>query len=82
MGEIKGKTATRLLMVGSILASVGGVAAFLFLFLRDFNVFTLIVAPVILACYQAPAALLFWLYRRRKQREQDMDEEADGLPDP
>ncbi len=70
------KTTTGLLLVGSILASIGGVAAFLFLFLRDFNVFTLIVAPVILACYQAPAALLFWLYRRRRQRER-MSEEDD-----
>jgi hypothetical protein len=76
------KTTTGLLLVGSILASIGGVSAFLFLFLRDFNVFTLIVAPVILACYQAPAALLFWLYRRRKQHERDQDEEGDRLPEP
>jgi hypothetical protein len=69
------RTTTALLLIGSILASIGGVAAFLFLFLRDFNVFTLIVSPVILACYQGPAALLFWLYRRRRQRERESEEE-------
>lgn len=66
-----------LLLVGSILAFVIGIAAFVFLFARDFNVFTLILSPVILACYQIPAVVLFWLYRRLRQRGEDEERTED-----
>jgi uncharacterized membrane protein len=71
------KAYTGLLLLGSILASVIGVAAFIFLFARDFNVFTLILSPVILACYQIPAVVLFWLYRRMRRRGEDDNDSED-----
>ncbi len=58
-----------LLLVGSILASIGGIAAFIVLFLPDFNVYWLILSPVIISCYQAPAAFLFWLYKKEKDKK-------------
>jgi Na+/H+ antiporter NhaD/arsenite permease-like protein len=70
-----------LLLLGSILASVIGVAAFIFLFARDFNVFTLILSPVIIACYQIPAVVLFWLYRRKRRQAED-EEPAEDSPHP
>ena len=64
-----------LLLVLSILASLAGLAAFFFLFLPGFNVFTLIVSPIIIACYQAPAAVLFGLYRKLKKKHLGSTEE-------
>jgi arsenate reductase len=71
------KTCAGLLLIGSILAAFGGVAAFIFLFVRDINVYILILSPVILACYQIPAAVLYGLYKRARQSEQE-PEETDG----
>ena len=72
------KTYAGLLLIGSILAAAVGVAAFVFLFARDFTVYTLILSPVILACYQIPAVVLYWLYKRKRQPEQDpQDTEAE-----
>ncbi|MGB2906309.1 MAG: hypothetical protein WBB73_04370 [Candidatus Aminicenantaceae bacterium] len=68
------KTYAGLLLLGSILAALGGVAAFIFLFVRDLNVYILILSPVILACYQIPAVALYWLYKRTKQPEQEPEE--------
>jgi len=68
------KTYAGLLRIGSILAAIGGVAAFIFLFVRDLNVYTLILAPVILACYEIPAAVLYWLYKRTRQQDQVPDD--------
>jgi len=57
-----------LLLIGSILASLGGFAWFIILFIPDFNIFRLILAPVIIACYQIPAVVLFGLYKKKKQK--------------
>ncbi len=71
------KTCAGLLLIGSILAAFGGVAAFIFLFVRDINVYILILSPIILACYQIPAAVLYGLYKRARQSEQE-PEDTDG----
>jgi len=72
------KTYAGLLLMGSILAAFGGVAAFIFLFVRDLNVYILVLSPVILACYQIPAVVLYGLYKRTRQPEQDpQDTEAE-----
>ena len=57
-----------LLLLASIMASIAGIALFIILFIPDFNIYWLIVSPIILALYQAPAAYLFYLYRKTKQR--------------
>jgi predicted membrane protein len=57
-----------LLLVASILASVAGFALFIILFIPDFNIYWLIISPIIIALYQAPAAYLFYLYRKTKHR--------------
>lgn len=57
-----------LLLIGSIVAAIAGIVIFLLLFIPDFNIYWLILAPVIIACYEAPAALLYWLYKRQKQK--------------
>jgi hypothetical protein len=54
------------LLAFSILLSAGGLAGFVYLFVRDFNVYWLFLAPVIIAVYQLPAAFVFWLYKRKR----------------
>jgi hypothetical protein len=48
----------------SILFCLGGLAAFIFLFVLDFNMYWLILSPIILAVYESPAAFFFWLYKK------------------
>ncbi len=50
-----------------MLASLGGLAAFVFLFILDFNIYWLILSPIIFGLYQAPAVYLFWLWKKRNK---------------
>ena len=50
----------------AILAFLGGLAAFIFLFLLDLDVYWVILSPVILAVYLSPAAYFLWLYKKSK----------------
>jgi Ca2+/Na+ antiporter len=65
-------------LAASILLSLAGVAGFIYLFSRDFNVYWLILSPVIIALYQLPAVFVFWLYKRRNRQEGD--DAPDGAP--
>lgn len=65
-----------LLLIASIMASIAGIALFIILFVPDFNIYWLIVSPIILALYQAPAAYLFYLYRKTKHRIKVEESEA------
>jgi cytochrome b subunit of formate dehydrogenase len=57
-----------LLLFASIFASIAGIVLFVILFVPDFNIYWLIISPIIIALYQAPAAYLFYLYRKTKHR--------------
>jgi len=46
--------------------SVAGLAGFIFLFARRMDIWGWILAPVIFAVYQIPAALLYGLWKRRR----------------
>jgi hypothetical protein len=54
-------------LVIAIIAFVGGLAAFFFLFILDLNIYWLVLSPVILAIYLIPAAYFAWLYKRTKR---------------
>ena len=73
---------TRLLPVLAVLFSLGGIAGFYLLFLRDINVFWLIVSPVIFAMYQIPAAVMWWLWKRRRKAERGEEERKGEEPGP
>ena len=62
------RVAAGLLLIGSIVASITGFVVFFLLFIPDFNIYWMILAPVILACYQIPAVVLFGLHKRFKRR--------------
>ena len=68
-------------LVIAIVAMVGGLAAFFFLFILDITIYWLILAPVIMAIYQIPAAYFFWLYKRTKRARTDSEKKSapDGI---
>ena len=65
----------------SIATFLGGLIAFIFLFVLDFNIYWLILAPVILAIYQSPAAYFFWLYKKTKRARSRQEKKSapDGI---
>lgn len=67
-------------ITGSVVFSIAGFAAFFLLFFPDFNVYILIISPVILVMYQAPAVLLIYFYKKRKKKieEQSSEGRANG----
>ncbi len=60
---------SHLLLATSILASLAGVAVFIFLFAPNFNIYWLILSPIILALYQTPAVFLYRLWKKRKRQK-------------
>jgi predicted membrane protein len=64
----------------AIVLSALGIAGFIFLFIRDFNIYWLILSPVIFVVYQFPAFVVFWLYKKKrdKQRRKEEPDEIAG----
>jgi hypothetical protein len=60
--------------------SLLGIAGFIFLFVRNFNIYWLILSPVIFVVYQFPAVAVFWLYKKKKARREGQDEIAGTDP--
>jgi hypothetical protein len=54
------------LLAASVLASIAGVLAFVFLFILDFNIYWLILSPIIFALYQWPAVYLYSRWKKKK----------------
>jgi hypothetical protein len=63
------KTVSFLWVAASVILSVVGIAAFILLFVLDFNVYWLILSPIILALYQVPAVFVFWLWKKKARKE-------------
>ncbi|MBN2246400.1 MAG: hypothetical protein JW755_11215 [Candidatus Aminicenantes bacterium] len=57
-----------LLLPASLFASLAGLAAFIILIIPDFNIYWLIVSPIIIAFYQAPAVYIYWLWKKKTNR--------------
>jgi hypothetical protein len=78
------KATTRSLLVLSIVLSLAGIGAFLWIFGRDFNIYWLILSPVIIVLYELPAVYVFWHYKKRlaraKRAEDRPAEEGDRGP--
>ena len=60
------KISSYLLLASSVLASLAGVAAFILLFVLDFNIYWLILSPIIFAIYQGPAVYLYWIWKKNR----------------
>ncbi|MFP4082579.1 MAG: hypothetical protein ACLFVG_07450 [Candidatus Aminicenantes bacterium] len=60
------KISSHLLLAAAIFTSAVGVAAFVVLFILDFNIYWFILSPVIFALYQGPAVYLYWLWKKNR----------------
>ena len=74
------KTVSSLLLATSILLSLGGIAVFVVLFVLEFNVYWLILSPVIFAVYQIPAVFVYWIWKRRKTPIAEEEPSEGGPP--
>jgi hypothetical protein len=72
--------AARLLFVLSIVLSAAGLGGFVYLFVRDFNIYWFILSPIIIALYQMPAVLVFWFYKKRRAAAARSGEAKEGHP--
>lgn len=64
----------------AVALSILGIAGFIFLFVRDFNVYWLILSPVIFVVYQFPAFVVFWLYKKKRdKRDERVEEDFPGM---
>jgi Ca2+/Na+ antiporter len=70
------KATSAFLLIASIVLSLAGLGGFFLIFARDFNVYWLILSPVIIVLYQLPAVYIFWLYRKRTGKSQKKDEKS------
>jgi hypothetical protein len=70
MVDIKAKA----YLLASIMLGAAGIGAFIWIFARDFNVYLLILSPVIIVVYELPAVYVFWLYRRKTRQAPPPDE--------
>ncbi|MCJ7680256.1 MAG: hypothetical protein MUP70_06010 [Candidatus Aminicenantes bacterium] len=57
------------LLLLSILLSLGGIVAFIVLFVPDFNIFWMFLSPMILILYQTPAVYCFQQYKKQRRKE-------------
>jgi hypothetical protein len=72
----------------AIVLSILGIGGFIFLFIRDFNIYWLILSPVIFVVYQFPAFVVFWLYKKkrdkrdgREKRDERIEEDSSEMDD-
>lgn len=61
-------------LTACVMLSLGGVAAFIFLFAPIFNIYWLILSPIIIAMYQTPAVYLYSRWKKWKGRSNDQNE--------
>jgi membrane protein implicated in regulation of membrane protease activity len=72
------KVASILLLAAAILLSAGGIAGFAVLFVRDMNVYWLILSPIIFAMYQIPAVFVIWLWKKKRQKSSQENPRQNG----
>jgi hypothetical protein len=62
------KTVSLLWLAAAALLSAAGLAFSIWLTITNFNLFWLIFSPVNAAFYQTPAALVYKIWKKRRQR--------------
>jgi len=55
-------------LAGVILLSLAGLIGFYLLFVRDMNIYWLILSPMIIAIYEIPAVFLLYLWKKKRRK--------------
>jgi len=70
----KPKTGATLYLAAAVVLGLAGIGGFVFLFARNFNIYWLILSPVIITLYELPAVYAFRLYRKRRAAGAELGE--------
>ena len=66
-------------LVLALLLSLGGVVAFILLFVRDMTVYWFILSPLIIIVYQFPALVVFRIWKRKREKSAAEDAPTPAL---
>jgi len=61
------RISARAYLVAAVVLAMAGIGAFVWISVLNFNIYWLILSPVIIAVYELPAFYAFWLYRRKRR---------------
>lgn len=61
-------------LIASIVLGLAGIGGFIWLFARDFNIYWLILSPVIITLYELPAVYALRLYRKKSRKRPPADD--------
>jgi hypothetical protein len=78
----KPKTGAGAYLIASVVLGLAGIAGFVWIFARDFNIYWLILSPVIITLYELPAVYAFRLYRKKRAAEAEPGEAVDRVKGP
>ena len=70
----KPKTGATLYLAAAVVLGLAGIGGFVFLFARNFNIYWLILSPIIITLYELPAVYAFRLYRKRRAAGAELGE--------
>ena len=70
----RSKAATGSLFITSVVLGLAGIGGFVWIFARNFNIYWLILSPVIITLYELPAVYAFRLYRKRRAAGAELGE--------
>ena len=78
----KPKTGAGAYLVASVVLGLAGIGGFVWLFARDFNIYWLILSPVIITLYELPAVYAFRLYRKSRTAAEQRGEAVERTQGP
>jgi hypothetical protein len=76
------KTGAGAYLIAAVVLGLAGIGGFVFLFARNFNIYWLILSPVILTLYELPAVYAFRLYRKSRTAAEQRGEAAEQAQGP
>ncbi len=69
-------------LAASVVFGLAGLVGFVWIATRDFNIYWLILSPVIITLYELPAVYAFWLYRKKRAAEAESMETVERAKGP
>jgi hypothetical protein len=82
MKRPKLKTGAGPYLIASVGLGLAGIGAFVWIFARNFNMYWLILSPVIITLYELPAVFAFRLYRKKRAAEAERGEAVEPAQGP
>ncbi|MCX6568728.1 MAG: hypothetical protein NT147_06725 [Candidatus Aminicenantes bacterium] len=76
------KTGAGLYLAASVVLGLAGLVGFVWIATRDFNIYWVILSPVIITLYELPAVYAFRLYRKKLAAEAESGEAVERAQGP